>query len=88
VQKTPALMRAMFRCVIALVMAPIATGATAASWHMGQIRVGGVMVPGATVIAIRGDQQFTTVSDSQGVYRFTDLTDGSWTLRVEMWFSD
>jgi hypothetical protein len=46
--------------------------------------VGAVAVPGATVTAFRGDTTLVTTTDGQGNYRFADLTDGSWMLRVEM----
>ena len=41
-------------------------------------------MPGATLTATRGDDARATVTDAQGVFRFADLTDGPWTLQVEM----
>ena len=52
--------------------------------HYGQVTFAGLPVPGATVTATQGDLQRTTVTDQQGVYRFVNLADGSWTIRVEM----
>jgi len=52
--------------------------------HYGQVTFAGLPVPGATVIAIRGDTQRATVTDQQGVYRLGNLADGAWTIRVEM----
>lgn len=56
----------------------------AASEHHGQVTFGGLPVPGATITASQGDKRFTAVTDQQGVYRFPDLPDGTWTIRVEM----
>ena len=39
---------------------------------------------GATVTASRGEKQIVTSTDEQGIYRLADLTDGVWTMRVEM----
>jgi hypothetical protein len=44
----------------------------------------GVPVPGATITASLGDTRLVTTSDEQGVYRFSDLSDGVWTIRVDM----
>lgn len=41
-------------------------------------------LPGATVTAVQGETQKTTVTDDQGIYRLDDLADGVWTVRVEM----
>ncbi len=41
-------------------------------------------MPGATVIGTHLDQQQTTVTDLDGVFRFTALADGAWTMRIEM----
>ena len=56
----------------------------AATDRYGHVSFGGVPVPGATVTAIRDDRHLVTVTDQQGVYRFADLADGVWTLRIEM----
>ena len=62
----------------------LATMTVAASDHVGQITVGGQAVPGATVTATQGEQHFVAVSNLDGIYRFSGLADGTWTLRVEM----
>ena len=41
-------------------------------------------VPGATVTAVQGNEQRVTVTDPQGIYRFIEITEGVWTMRVEM----
>jgi carboxypeptidase family protein len=43
-----------------------------------------VPVPGATVTAMHGNERRVTNTDQQGGYRFADLADGVWTIRVEM----
>ena len=58
---------------------------------VGQVTFNGQPVPGATVTATRqsgtseaaGDKKVAS-SDLQGVYRFTDLAEGLWTVQVEM----
>jgi len=57
--------------------------ATAAD-HAGRVVFNALPVPGATVSATHLDQQLTTVTDLEGVFRFAELADGPWTIRVEM----
>jgi hypothetical protein len=52
--------------------------------HYGLVTFGMLPVPGATVTATQGDGQVATVTDTQGVYRLSGLSDGVWTVRVEM----
>src|SRR5258706_10979459 len=59
-------------------------GVFAASEHHGQVNFGGLPVPGATVTATQGDKRLTAITDQQGVYTFTDIADGIWTMQVEM----
>src|SRR5271156_4909310 len=56
----------------------------AASEQHGQVTFGGLPVPGATVTASQGDKKITAVTDPQGAYSFPDLTNGVWTVQVEM----
>ncbi len=55
-----------------------------ASQHVGQVTFNGLPVPGATVTALQGDQKLTTVTDTQGLYSFPDLADGTWTVQIQM----
>ncbi len=72
-------------CAIACLIAfPLAASEQHVSEHRGQVAFGGLPVPGATVTAARGDQKFTTITDPQGFYSFPGLTDGTWTIAVEM----
>jgi hypothetical protein len=41
-------------------------------------------VPGATVTATRDKTTLTTTTDLQGIYSFDAITDGNWTLNVQM----
>jgi trimeric autotransporter adhesin len=69
-------------CVCALVVS--AGAGVAAADHHGRVMFGAVPVPGATVTATRGDERRATVTDQQGGYRFADIADGVWTIRIEM----
>lgn len=50
----------------------------------GQVKFGGLPVPGATVTASQGDRKVVAVADQQGAYFFMDLADGVWNIEVEM----
>jgi len=70
---------------LAVVMLMLATFAThAATEHYGQVTFNGLPVPGATVTATHDDQKVVTTTTPDGVYRFPNLADGAWSLRVEM----
>jgi hypothetical protein len=56
----------------------------AAAEHHGQVKFGGLPVPGASVTATQGDKKQVAVTDSQGLYTFPDLADGVWSIEVEM----
>jgi hypothetical protein len=55
-----------------------------ATEHYGQVGFTGVAVPGATVTATQGDKQIVTTTDQNGLYRFPDLAEGTWTITIEM----
>jgi hypothetical protein len=55
-----------------------------ASEHHGQVKFGGLPVPGASVTVTQGNKTFTAITDPQGAYQFPDLPDGTWTLQIEM----
>ena len=50
----------------------------------GQVKFGGLPVPGVTVSASQADHNFVAVTDQQGNYSIADLPDGVWTIQVEM----
>ena len=58
--------------------------AAAATAYFGRVTFGGLPVPGATVTAVQRDQQIATVTDQDGVFHFTAIAEGPWTIRVEM----
>ena len=70
--------------LIAFVLLIASPPGRAASEHRGQVTVATVPVPGATVTASQADKRVTTSTDQEGVYKFADLADGVWTLKVEM----
>jgi hypothetical protein len=55
-----------------------------ATEHHGLVQFGGLPVPGASVTATSGDKKLTTITSDIGVYSFPDLTDGVWTIEVQM----
>src|SRR5262249_49597436 len=69
--------------LVALGVIRCAAGLEAAE-YAGIVTGTGVPIPGATVTAMRGDKQVATTTDPNGVFRFTDLDEGEWTIRVEM----
>src|ERR1700761_1837736 len=75
------LRRGAQRACICLVLA--AQTLWAAEYH-GRVRYGGVPVPGATVTLTQGSTELSTVTDSQGVYEFPNLAEGSWKISIEL----
>ncbi|HEX4749551.1 MAG TPA: carboxypeptidase regulatory-like domain-containing protein [Bryobacteraceae bacterium] len=71
-------------CARILAILLFVVGRLVASDLHGQVTFGGLPVPGATVTATREAESRTTVSDAQGAYIFAGLTDGTWTLKVDM----
>lgn len=63
---------------------PFVSSVLAASEHHGQVKFGGLPIPGVTVTAAQGDKKLVTISDSQGMYSFPDLPDGAWSFEIEM----
>ena len=55
-----------------------------AAEHHGTVKFGGLPVPGASVTAIKGDKKLLTTTDENGRYSFADLSDGAWTIEIEM----
>ena len=50
----------------------------------GEVKFGGLPLPGATVSASQGDKNFVAVADPDGKYSIADLPDGVWNIKVEM----
>ena len=55
-----------------------------ASEHHGNVKSGGLPVPGASVTATQGDKKVLTTTDENGSYSFPELADGVWTISIDM----
>ena len=77
-------MRTRIGALILVLLALASRPGAAASDYSGQVALAGVPIPGATVTATLGETVQRTITDTDGVYRFTGLADGVWTVRVEM----
>jgi trimeric autotransporter adhesin len=55
-----------------------------AAGHRGEVKYGGLPLPGASVTASAGSKKFVAVSGPDGLYAIPDLADGTWQLQVEM----
>lgn len=51
---------------------------------MGRVQFTGLAVPGATVLATKANRVVSSLTDEEGAFRFANLDDGVWTIRVEM----
>ena len=67
--------------LLALLLTVVTLGAAD---HTGKVTLTGVSIPGATVTAKQGDKTISTITDQDGVYRFTGIADGAWTMTVSM----
>lgn len=52
--------------------------------HLGYVRFQDQPIPGATVTAVQGDKKLATSTDGDGVYRFFEMTPGTWKVTVSM----
>src|SRR5271166_3989072 len=77
----PDRVRRIVRRITALFLAVLTLSA---SEYRGQVKFGGLPVPGATVVAMQAGKSVSAISDAQGTYVFPDLADGAWTIQVEM----
>src|SRR5690349_5126450 len=77
--------RAQCRLLQFLTIAVLQLGSLAygAEYH-GQVFCGAMPVLGATVVLTRGNQQFTTTTDRQGLYEFPGVADGTWKIHIAM----
>ena len=74
----------IYRSIGCLLVACLMLVPLAATEHKGQVKFGGLPLPGATITASQGDKRLTTVADQDGNYSFPDLADGVWKIEVEM----
>jgi trimeric autotransporter adhesin len=72
------------RYLYLLLASLLAVASVSAAEYRGHVGFNGLGVPGAVVTASRGDQKFSTITDAQGGYLFSDLPDGVWNIRIEM----
>src|SRR5229473_5364584 len=52
--------------------------------YQGQVTFNGFAIPGATVTATQGEKTLVAVSDEKGIFSFPEITNGTWTIQVEM----
>jgi trimeric autotransporter adhesin len=75
----------IYWCFRASMVACLSALSLSAFEYHGQVRFGGLPVPGATVIATQdGTRKFIAITDQQGLYSFRDLISGTWTIEVEV----
>lgn len=72
--------------VILLAIACLAASSFAAfpGGYQGQVSFNGFAIPGVTVTATQGEKKFVAVTDETGTFTFPDITNGTWTLQIEM----
>ena len=75
-------MKGSFRAALIVLLLSAVT--LRASDHTGKVTLTGVSIPGATVTAKQGEKSIATISDQNGIYKFTGLADGAWTMTVSM----
>jgi hypothetical protein len=68
-------------CILAAIAFP---RMAAASEYQGLVTFGGLPLPGATVTVTQSTKKLSTVSDQSGMFAFSDLTDGSGKIEIEM----
>src|SRR6185295_508093 len=74
----------MKHCLVPILIFAIAASSQAASEHHGQVKTGELPIPGAVVRAVQGDKVLRAVTDSEGNYSVTGMSDGTWTIQIEM----
>src|SRR5882724_4618000 len=79
-------LRQLRKYILVLVAIVVFTASSfaAAPGYQGQVTFNGFAIPGATVTATQGDKSFVAVSDERGIFSFPDITNGTWTIQVEM----
>jgi hypothetical protein len=67
-----------------LLAALLIVSALPAAEHKGTVKFGTVPIPGATVTAQQGERKANTLTDTQGNYIFSDLTEGTAKISIDM----
>jgi hypothetical protein len=72
------------RVGVTILAACAAISHLAAAEYRGQVTFGGLPVPGASVTATQGGKKAFAITDVQGFYDLPDLTDGDWSIEIQM----
>jgi trimeric autotransporter adhesin len=75
--------RRIFGLILLLACLGTCRSAVASEYH-GVVTFNGLPVPGASVTAAQAQKRFVATTDVHGLYSFSDLADGTWTIEVEM----
>lgn len=67
-----------------LLLPMLLAGLAAGSEYHGVVLFNGVPVPGAELSAVKGNERQAAVTDERGLYSFPNLSDGEWTIDVDM----
>src|ERR1700739_2036808 len=73
-----------YSCLFVAIVLLVAPSVAVAAQYRGQVSSGGLPIPGATVSVVQGNKEFSTITDRQGRYYFPELTDGTWTIQIQM----
>ena len=65
-------------------LAQSAAAPVASVQQAGTLKAGAQPIPGATVRATQGDRSLVTLTDENGVFRFTGMIPGAWTFEADM----
>ena len=73
-----------YLCILFAITLLALPSLAAASEYHGQVTFSGFPVPGATVTVTQADRKFASITNEEGFYFFPDLSDGRWTIELEM----
>jgi outer membrane receptor protein involved in Fe transport len=73
-----------YLCILLAIAFLTISSFAAAPGYQGQVSFNGFAVPGATVTATQDTKKLVAVTDDQGVFTFSDITNGTWTIEVAM----
>ena len=67
-----------------LLLGGVIIGSLSAAEYRGQVTFNELPVPGAMVTVSQGEKQVTAITDLGGFYDFPNLTDGTWSIKIQM----
>jgi len=73
-----------YMCILLAIACLAASSFVPSPGYQGQVSFNGFAVPGATVTASQDAKKFVAVTDDHGVFTFPEITNGTWTIEVEM----